>query len=234
MCKAASAGPEGRARIIHTIERVAGVLPALTTVRTSMRSGAHRPPGLLARLALLLSWPLVAATVSGPVPAFANDAPADQTDVSAGVVDARAASYLDQLLAEINGRRARAGSPPVVYAGTGANQAVGHYLADLTPMMVAMHACFHGNGNPVSPGWDYVRGSGFEATARGEVLACPDQNGYWTAAKIADGWWGSPSHREILYADADVTAIACGTYGPERGGRAYETIACVTYAVDAP
>jgi hypothetical protein len=98
--------------------------------------------------------------------------------------------------------------------------------------MVSAHACFHGNGDPVSPGWDYVKGSGFQGEALGEVLACPDDSGHWTAAKIAEGWWSSSIHREILYADADATAIACGTYGPQQGGRAYETIACVTYKRD--
>ena len=95
--------------------------------------------------------------------------------------------------------------------------------------MVAMHACFHGNGNPVSPGWDYVKVSGFQGEARGEVLACPDDIGRWTAARIANAWWNSSIHRQILYADADATAVACGAYGLRQGGRAYETIACVTY-----
>jgi hypothetical protein len=147
--------------------------------------------------------------------------------------DPRAASYLDQLLGEINARRTRVGNRPVVYIDPIANQAVNQYLADLTPMMVAMHACFHGDGNPVSPGWDYVTGAGIGAQPRGEVLACPDAGGSWTAPKIADGWWNSPFHRAILYADADVTAVACGTYGPEAGGRAYETIACITYKTEA-
>jgi len=35
-------------------------------------------------------------------------------------------------------------------------------------------------------------------------------------------------HRQVLYADADATAVACGTYGSRQGGRAYEIIACVT------
>ncbi|MGE3269336.1 MAG: CAP domain-containing protein [Chloroflexota bacterium] len=166
-----------------------------------------------------------------PAPAFAADKADDQAAVRAGVMDAQAASYLDQLLDEINARRDRAGAPPVTYAGLDANLAVSQYLADLTPRMVAMHSCFHGNGNPVAPGWDYVSGSGFRGEARGEVLACPGDGGFWTAPKIADGWWNSPSHWRSLYGDPNVNAIACGTFGAQNGGRAYQTIACVTYRV---
>jgi uncharacterized protein YkwD len=184
--------------------------------------GSHLP-----RLALLLIMLLASPWLVAPAPALA----ADQTDVAAGVLDSRAASYLDQLLNEINDRRARAGSPPVVYAGMEANVAVGQYLADLTPMMVSMHSCFHGTGNPVSPSWDYVKGIGFRGEARGEVLACPGDNGFWTAPKIADGWWNSPSHWRSLYGDPRANAIACGTFGPQNGGRAYQTIACTTFRV---
>jgi hypothetical protein len=119
----------------------------------------------------------------------------------------------------------------VTYITPTANQAVSQYLADLTPRMVAMHSCFHGTGNPVSPGWDYVTGAGIGAQPRGEVLACPGENGFWTAQKIADGWWNSPTHWQSLYGDPRVNAVACGTYGPQNNGRAYQTIACVTYKV---
>src|SRR5919112_442927 len=52
--------------------------------------------------------------------------------------------YLEQLLDEINAGRARAGTAPLAYAGAGANDAVGRYLAELTPLMLAAGACFHG------------------------------------------------------------------------------------------
>jgi uncharacterized protein YkwD len=185
----------------------------------------------LSRLALLLTLLLASPWLAVPASALAADPATDQTEVTAGVLDARAASYLDQLLGEINARRARAGTAPVIYAGLEANQAIGQYLADLTPLMVSRRTCFHGNGNPVSPGWDYVKGAGFRAQARGEVLACPGDNGFWTAPKIADGWWNSPSHWRSLYGDPRVNAIACGTFGAQNGGRAYQTIACVTYQV---
>lgn len=185
----------------------------------------------LPKFALLFVMLLSSPWLAAPAPALAADPSAAQTEASAGVLDAQAASYLDQLLGEINERRAKAGNAPVAYAGMQANQAVGQYLADLTPRMVAMRSCFHGNGNPVSPGWDYVKVSGFSGEARGEVLACPGDNGFWTAPKIADGWWSSPSHWRSLYGDSRVNAIACGTFGAQNGGRAYQTIACVTYKV---
>lgn len=185
----------------------------------------------LPRLVLLLVLLLASPWLAEPASAFAADQPADQTAVQAGIMDAHAASYLDQLLGEINTRREKAGSPPVIYAGLDANLAVSEYLSDLTPMMVSMRSCFHGSGNPVAPGWDYVKGVGFRGEARGEVLACPGDNGFWTASKIADGWWNSPSHWRSLYGDSRVNAIACGTFGPQNGGRAYQTIACVTYRV---
>jgi uncharacterized protein YkwD len=206
--------------------RQAGIMT--TRLRRSARRFFHSH---LPKLALLFAMLLSSPWLATPAPAFAADPSVAQTETSAGVLDARAASYLDQLLGEINDRRARAGNGPLMYAGPEANQAVGQYLADLTPRMVAQRACFHGNGNPVSPGWDYVKGSGFSGEARGEVLACPGDNGFWTAPKIADGWWGSPSHWRSLYGDSRVNAIACGTFGAQNGGRAYQTIACVTYKV---
>ncbi|MCC6179094.1 MAG: hypothetical protein IT305_27605 [Chloroflexi bacterium] len=185
-------------------------------------------------------WLLASTWGSVPIAAAAaRDAAGPEAALAAGPdgVDAsdaeatRAASYLDQLLGEINARRARAGSPPVVFAGPAANLAVNQYLADLTPLMEAYKSCFHGTGNPVAPGWDYVSAAGLGGEARGEVLGCPDTNGYWTAARIAEGWWNSPTHRQSLYGDRGVNVIACGTFGPQKSGHAYETIACVTYRV---
>jgi hypothetical protein len=169
---------------------------------------------------------LAVSTVGAPASAFAasNHKAAPKAAVSSD-------AYLNQLLHEINVRRERVGTPPVVYITADANAAVGEYLADLTPRMESLNACFHGQNNPVAPGWDYVAASGLGGEARGEVLACPDDNGYWTTSRIADGWWGSPVHFESLYADAQVNAVACGTYGPQRGGEAFETIACVTYHI---
>jgi uncharacterized protein YkwD len=177
----------------------------------------------------MLLWLVASLSAFAPSAAFA--ATAEASDTASAAIDVRAASYLDSLLAEINVRRERAGTPPVIFADANANQAVSQYLADLTPLMVSMHSCFHGQNNPISPSWDYVTESGFGGQARGEVLACPGDNGFWTAPKIADGWWNSPSHWKSLYGDSRVNAIACGTFGPQNGGRAYETIACTTYHI---
>ncbi len=177
---------------------------------------------------LLAAIAMVAATLLAPVSqsSVAHAAP--------GAVPAEAPSpaYLDQLLSEINARRAKLGVQPLMYAGTDANLAVSQYLADLTPRMVAMHSCFHGgNGNSVSPGWDYVAASGFKATVGGEVLGCPGTGFYWTPQQIADGWWGSASHFRSLYADPKANAVACGAYSVGNGGKGYQTVACVTYRV---
>jgi len=118
------------------------------------------------------------------------------------------------------------GTQPVSYIGEEANEAVGAYLADLTPVLEATMGCYHGD----TPAWDYVAAAtGFGGEARGEVLACPDGNGFWTSDRIAEAWLNSPGHFEEIYGDPDANAVACGTYGAQRGGRAFETIACVTY-----
>src|SRR5581483_6327140 len=100
----------------------------------STRSSRRLAVPLLPRLALLLLWLLASVSVLVPSAAFAADA----SDTAASAIDTRAASYLDQLLAEINARRERAGTPPVIFADAAANQAVSQYLSDLTPLMVAM------------------------------------------------------------------------------------------------
>ena len=140
-----------------------------------------------------------------------------------------ASPYLEQLVGEINRRRDRAGTPRLAIAPEHANAALVRYLADLTPMMLATGRCFHGDGVNVRPGWDYVAEAGFVAEGHGEVIACPGPEGFWTAPRIADVWWGSPHHAGILYGDRDANLVACGTYGPQRGGSAYLTIVCVTY-----
>ena len=80
------------------------------SIRTSLST---RCPafGLLPRLSLLALWLLATATVFVPSAAFAADVPDAATTASAAV-DARAASYLDQLLGEINARRAARRLPP--------------------------------------------------------------------------------------------------------------------------
>ena len=175
--------------------------------------------------AALLAASVLVAPLTGPAAALAAplEAPA------AAPAEAPSSAYLDQLLNEINDRRAKAGSPPLIYAGFDANLAVSQYLTDLTPLMKARRSCFHGSNNPVAPGWDYVKASGFDARVGGEVLGCPGDGFYWTPQQIADGWWKSPSHFSSLYADSKANAVACGAYAIGAGGKGYQTVACVTF-----
>jgi hypothetical protein len=140
-----------------------------------------------------------------------------------------ATRYLWRLIDEINQRRELAGTPRLAAAPDNAHQGLSRYLADLTPAMLSSGSCFHGARNGV--GWDYAADNGFQADAHGEVLACPAENGFWTAERIADGWWSSPRHHDVLFRDAGANVIACGMYGSQRDGSAYLTIACVTYRV---
>jgi hypothetical protein len=172
--------------------------------------------------ALTLAASLLVAPASAPTDALAAPAEARRAPQQSG-------GYLDQLLDEINGRRAMVGSPPLSYANANANAAVGEYLADLTPMMVSMHACFHGMHNPVPPGWDYVTASGLDGEARGEVIGCPMDGFQWTPEQIANSWWESPAHFQSLYGDPDANVVACGGYG--QGRRGYEAVACVTFRI---
>jgi hypothetical protein len=59
-------------------------------------------------------------------------------------------------------------------------------------------------------------------------MTCPAGNGYWTAARIAESWWASGPHRAILY-DPQVSLVACGVFGPQRGMAAFTTTACGTF-----
>lgn len=137
-------------------------------------------------------------------------------------------SYLEQLLDEINRRRSAAGTPPLAFVSSEANAALDRHAAELTATMLASGVCGHGVGDPPRFGWDYVADAGVDAEGAGEVIACPGGDGFWTAARVADGWWGSPFHARVLYDDSSANALACGTYGPQNGGRAYQTILCVT------
>ena len=178
---------------------------------------------------LLATALFVAASLLTPVTAPSAALAAPASAPVAAPAEAPSPAYLSQLLDEINSRRAKIGSPPLVYAPDDANLAVSQYLADLTPLMQEWRVCFHGSNNPVAPGWDYVAASGFNAKVGGEVLGCPGDGFFWTPQQIADGWWGSPSHFRALYADTKANAVACGAYNAGKNG--YQTVACVTYQV---
>jgi hypothetical protein len=172
---------------------------------------------------------LVAVVLAAAILAAPPVAPS--AALASAPIEAPAPSYLDQLLVEINVRRAQVGSPPLAYASADANLAVTRYLADLTPLMQARRLCFHGSNDPIAPGWDYVAAAGLKAKVGGEVLGCPGDDFYWTPKRIADGWWNSPSHFDSIYADVRANTVACGAYKDGYGGRGYATVACVTYKV---
>jgi uncharacterized protein YkwD len=178
----------------------------------------------------MLATSVLVSPAIQPSDAFAAPAEAkDKRPAAKQPAQSSSGDYLGQLLNEINARRAAVGSPPLAYADPNANAAVGHYLADLTPMMQSMNACFHGMHNPVPPAWDYVSASGLDAEVRGEVLGCPMEGFQWTPQQIASSWWDSPSHFAYLYGDPYANVVACGGYGP--GNRGYATVACVTFHV---
>ena len=80
--------------------------------------------------------------------------------------------------------------------------------------------------------WEYIRAAAdFDAEPRGEVLACPGPDPYWTPERAADRWLTSPSHAAILYGDADANAVACGVYLPRvvKGSIMAVAVLCVTF-----
>jgi hypothetical protein len=191
---------------------------------------------------------LVAALVAGnALSAWADDLPPDpitNNTVSEHLTAAGSTSpedsarsvYLAKLFDEVNERRDRAHTPRFEMMVTEGNEAVNAYLADLLPAMVTRRACFHGDSvYGMRAGWDYLAPLGIDTgMIGGEVLACPDTagSGFWTPARIADGWWGSPTHQQTLYRDPRPIGVACGAEGPIRGGEAYETVACITLIGD--
>jgi hypothetical protein len=164
----------------------------------------------------------MAAALSSPPAALTAARVRKSDDVSPG-------PYLERLLDEINAGRARAGTTPLAYLGASANDAVGRYLSELTPLMLAAGTCFHGEGSTIRPGWDYVALADSIGEARGEVLACPSGGHYWTARAVADAWSDSLDHRRLLYDDPGIDAVACGAHGARPDGQAFRTVACVTY-----
>ena len=175
-------------------------------------------------LSLVLAWLL-----AGLWPVLVANAQAAPSDLET-TRSAQTVRYVERLLGEINLRREQAGVPTLTLAPESANVAADRYLADLTPPMLGAGICNHGAGSPARYGWDYVAETGFAGAGRGEVIACPDTTGYWTPARLAQSWWDSPVHQRILYADPRASLVACGTYGLQRDGAAYQTVACVTYA----
>jgi hypothetical protein len=178
-------------------------------------------------LRLLLGIGVLLGCASSPTQASAEQARAVTPEAASMTL--RAADYLEQLVAEMNVRRADAGTQPLTLAPMPVNAAITQYVADLTPRILERQKCFHGDGQTVAPSWDYVAASGFSIEVGGEVLACPDTSGYWTPQKLAERWWRSESHRATLYVDGRANLIACGAFNPLSGGTSFQTIACTTF-----
>ena len=149
--------------------------------------------------------------------------------------DEVADGFLLRLLDEINQRRASIGNPGLSFVPAHANAALDGFLAETAPALAWPGPCMHHLVDGAFS-WEYVNAAGFGGEARGEVLACPGPEPYWTPDRAADQWWVSPIHFDVLYADPDVNALACSAYGVEgstrRRGRTVDAamaVLCVTF-----
>jgi len=180
--------------------------------------------------------------VAEPEPAHegaeAADEPAPVEEVAAAAPvydDPVADGFLLRLLDAINARRARLGTQRLSYVPARANVALDGFLAETFPAIRWPGPCgHHVVGGAIS--WDYVTGAGFGGDPRGEVIACPGPEPYWTPDRAAEQWWHSPIHFDVLYADGYSNSIACSAQGVSgrrnrRGGSsdAASAVLCVTF-----
>jgi hypothetical protein len=184
-----------------------------------------RPGNVLRLFSVIAVLILTAQIAVAPVDA----APAaDDDEVADG--------FLLRLLDEINARRASIGNPGLSYVPAHANAALDGFLAETAPSLAWPGPCMHHLVDGAFS-WDYVNAAGFGGEARGEVLACPGPEPYWTPDRAADQWWASPIHFDVLYADPDANAVACSAYGvnssgSKRRGRVSDAamaVLCVTF-----
>jgi uncharacterized protein YkwD len=190
-------------------------------------------------LQMLVSWPrpwsiprLITAFISLALTIQIAAIPADAAPVADEAV---ADAFLLRLLDEINARRGSLGTQPLVYVPAHANAALDVFLAETAPANAWPGPCMH-HLVAGSFSWDVVQAAGFGGEARGEVIACPGPEPYWTPDRTADQWWTSPIHFGVLYADTDANAIACSAYGVSGGGSrrgrvsgAAMAVLCVTF-----
>jgi hypothetical protein len=134
----------------------------------------------------------------------------------APVVDEVDDLFLRRLLDAINERRDRNGTRRLAFVPASANSALDDFLAETVTRIGWPGHCSHDLVDGAFA-WDYVMAAGFGGDPRGEVLACPSPEPYWTPDRTAEQWWDSPIHFDVLYADEDATSIACSAYGV-RGG----------------
>lgn len=183
-------------------------------------------PGLFLRLVSILSLLLLVAQATVPPAGAAPVANDDEVEDT----------FLLRLRDEINMRRSALGTQSLAYVPAHANAALDGFLAHTAPSLAWPGPCMH---HLVDGGfsWDYVQAAGFDGEARGEVLACPGPEPYWTPDRAADQWWDSPVHFSVLYADPEANTLACSAYGVSgggsrrrgRGGDAAMAVLCVTF-----
>jgi hypothetical protein len=123
---------------------------------------------------------------------------------------------MTRLLDEINKRRDVVGTQHLSFIPADASAVLDGFLAQTMPSMAWPRPCQHHIvGGAFS--WEYVQATGFDGDPRGEVLACPGPQPYWTPSRAAEQWWESPSHFAVLYADPDANGLACSANGIRAG-----------------
>ena len=163
-------------------------------------SHRQRVMRLSAALATILLTLQIAIAPAAPVAA----APAGD--------DEGADPYLTRLLGAINERRDRNGTQHLALVPASANAALDAFFAEMLPDLRWPGPCVHHLvGGAFS--WDFVTAAGFGGAPRGEVLACPGPEPYWTPDLAAERWWESPVHFRVLYADGASNTIACSAFG---------------------
>jgi hypothetical protein len=180
-----------------------------------------------ARCAALLAAVSIALQIPAP--------PADAAPVFRG--DEVDDAFLTRLLDAINERRDAVGTQRLAFVPARANAALDPFLAETAPSLAWPGPCLHHLVNGAFS-WDYVLAAGFAGDPRGEVLACPGPEPYWTPDRTAAQWFESPIHHGVLYADGDSNALACSAYGVSGEGQgrrrnrlaeAASAVLCVTF-----
>ena len=157
--------------------------------------------------------------------------------------DEVADAFLVHLLEAINQRRDKNGTQHLAFVPASANAALDAFLAETVSEIEWPGLCMH-HVVDGSFSWDFVMAAGFGGDPRGEVLACPGPEPYWTPDRAAEQWWDSPVHFDVLYADPDANALACSAYDVRGGsgdggkgkkkkvnsaGEAASAVLCVTF-----
>jgi hypothetical protein len=184
---------------------------------------------------VLLALVLISAQLLRPTTVRA--APAGAV---AATDDDQSSSFLSRLLIAINRRRDAVGTQHLGYVPPDAAAPLDSFLDESLPSLAWPRPCGHQLVDGAFS-WDYVLATGFDGEARGEVLACPGPEPYWTPDLAAEQWWESPSHFDVLYADPYANALACSVSGVREGAgarkekgksrseQAASAILCVTF-----